>query len=165
MIGPSVASLSWPRLSETLPHRKHPEVCQACGMERPMGDDDGPHAWQEHDGADQPEPIVVMLCPACAKRLIDRHPRLYRELARNEPMPGVLLLCLDCRYRDGVRCTHLDLKANGGPGLALRIAPPMTGIMCSRGRSKGHRCAPFTTWPERTRHCAGWVQISPSERE
>jgi hypothetical protein len=32
-----------------------------------------------------------------------------------------MLVCGDCPYRDGVTCKHPDLKANGGPGLEVKI--------------------------------------------
>jgi hypothetical protein len=50
----------------------------------------GIYAWVEHDGDDQPEPIVVMLCTDCSDRLIEPYPRLYRRLARNEPCAGIM---------------------------------------------------------------------------
>jgi hypothetical protein len=141
----------WPRLSESLTGPKHPHVCQSCGREYPvrlqftdplqeldagrpqdiwgeiaqvLDPPKGVYGWQEHGDTDSPEPIVVMLCTTCSDRLIVPHPRLYRQLAPNEPFPGVMELCLGCRFRTGVRCTHPALKANGGPGLKIEIGPP-----------------------------------------
>jgi len=141
---------TWPRLSETLEGPKHPRFCQSCGAERPPeapdeatahdGDDaavadttfqsvvremrppPGVYGWQEHDGRDEPEPIAVMLCTTCSSDLIDRHPRAYVRISRRAPFPGIMDLCLDCRYRAGVTCTHPDRLANGGPGLGSRVA-------------------------------------------
>jgi len=71
-----------PRLSQTLPERVEPGVCQACGEEKNVC------GWQEHDERDKPEAIVVWLCQACEKKLIKPHPRLYRPLQANEPFPA-----------------------------------------------------------------------------
>jgi len=87
-------------------------------------------AWQEHDDEDRPETIAVVLCRACSSRLINPHPRLYQELALNQPFAGVMDLCVSCRFRDGVRCAHPDLKANGGPGLVIP-SPPVAHV-CGR---------------------------------
>jgi len=85
----------------------------------------GVHVWQERDDADQPEPIAVLLCPPCSARLIEPHPRLYSGLPFNEPFAGTMGLCAPCRFRDGVRCTHPDLRANGGPGLTIQADTPV----------------------------------------
>jgi len=85
----------------------------------------GVHVWQERDDADQPEPIAVLLCPPCSARLIEPHPRLYYGLPFNEPFAGTMGLCVPCRFRDGVRCTHPDLRANGGPGLIIQADTPI----------------------------------------
>ena len=83
------------------------------------------HVWQECDDADRREPIAVLLCPPCSARLIEPHPRLYYGLPFNEPFAGTMGLCVPCRFRAGVRCTHPDLKANGGPGLMLQADTPV----------------------------------------
>ncbi len=85
----------------------------------------GVHVWQECDDADQPEPIAVLLCPSCSTRIIKPHPRLYYVLPFNEPFAGTMGLCVSCRLRVGVRCTHPDLKANGGPGLVIQADTPV----------------------------------------
>jgi hypothetical protein len=85
----------------------------------------GVHIWQECDDADQPEPIAVLLCPPCSARIIEPHPRLYYGLPFNEPFAGTMGLCAHCRFRDGVHCTHPDLKANGGLGLIIQADTPI----------------------------------------
>ncbi len=88
-------------------------------------DESGVHVWQECDDADRPEPIAVLLCPSCSAHLIEPHPRLYSGLPFNEPFAGTMGLCTPCRFRDGVRCTHPDLKANGGTGLMIQADTPV----------------------------------------
>jgi hypothetical protein len=88
-------------------------------MESALKPSPGVYGWQEHDSRDEPEPIAVMLCTRCSARLINPHPRLYNRIPPNAPFAGIMELCVDCRFRDGVRCTHPDLKANGGTGLVV----------------------------------------------
>ena len=166
-------SATWPRLSETLEGPTHPRFCQSCGAERPPEPPDetvdtvegdkgdqtfqfvmrelrpppGVYGWQEHDGRDEPEPIAVMLCTACSNRLIDPHPRVYVRISRRAPFPGIMDLCIDCRYRAGVTCTHPDRLANGGPGLHIDAAPGMPG------HARGH--GSFTTYAYLPRACVG----------
>ncbi len=95
-------------------------------LRRVLDDDErGVHVWQECDDVDRPEPIAVLLCPPCSARLIEPHPRLYYVLPFNEPFAGTMGLCAPCRFRDDVRCTHPDLKANGGPGLIIQADTPI----------------------------------------
>lgn len=136
-----------PRLSTTLPHAQHPRRCQACNavnevwiLER----------WQEHDDNDLPEPVIVVLCQTCSKWLIEPHPRLYRQLQRNEPFPGVLDLCVGCRHRDGTRCTSPDLKVNGGEGVAILIKKPDTFHVRA---SKSYRSGWRKMWTESATLC------------
>ena len=144
---------TWPRLSETLDGPKHPWFCQSCGAERPPEAPDeatpttgagdmtaaetvrlvvrevepppGVYGWQEHDSRDKPEPIAVMLCMVCSERLIEPHPRMYNRIPRRAPFPGIMDLCIDCRFRVGVTCTHPDRVSNGGQGLQIDAAPSM----------------------------------------
>ncbi len=175
---------TWPRLSKDLPGPRHPHVCQSCGRyaappapaELPAdpSDDDAKRmgdevmqawesartrplrAWQEHDDEDRPEPIAVVLCRVCGRRLIGPHPRLYQELALNQPFAGVMELCVSCRFRNGVRCAHPDLKANGGPGLA--IPSPSFAHVCGRlaGPSGDVYLHPPTS-------CAGYDPLAADE--
>lgn len=95
---------------------RHPEKCQHCGDHRNLT------RWQEHDHNDRPEHRVIVLCKACSDRMIEPHPRLYRPLNVNDPWPGCMEICIDCRLRDGVRCTSPAAKCNGGDGVMLTVA-------------------------------------------
>ncbi len=59
-------------------------------------------------------------------------------------------LCVDCRFRDGVRCTHRDLKANGGQvswWTPIRAHRCMSTLAAAAGRSSpsiGNRSAPVS---------------------
>lgn len=173
---------TWPRLSETLAGPQHPHKCQSCGTEQQASADEivdveklfegdqasiyavsqlidhqaspspGVYAWQEHDDQDQPSSIAIMLCTDCSGRLIEPHPRLYRRLGRNEPFPGIMLPCIECAFRAGVRCTHPEARVNGGPGLQLDQDPPMsTHVRFGVGR--GGACS--TVYPNPVRSCSG----------
>lgn len=107
-----------PRLTD-LPGPKHPHRCQRCGRA-------GRSRWQECDHQDQPEHRVVVLCEPCAVELVDPHPRLYVALHPNAPWPGCMELCLSCKHRNGVSCTHPNAKANGGEGVSLTVCKPAT---------------------------------------
>lgn len=123
---------------------KHPNICQSCGR----GDPTKPvgnlklQRWQEHDHNDQPENRVIVLCEACSKRVIEPHPRLYRSLNPNDPWPGCMAICVDCRLRDGVRYAAPEAKANGGPGVLLRVGEPTRGFVDGRNYS-----GPMVWWP------------------
>lgn len=122
-----------PRLSNLL-GTLDPHVCQSCGGSHMPGKGNGLmrtslSRWQEHYHHDQRESKVVVLCSKCAARLIEPHPRLYRELQPNEPWPGCMDLCLDCRLRDGIRCTSPLAKYNGGPGVPITVAKPFTALV------------------------------------
>ena len=124
----------WPRLTETLTGPKHPHACQSCTLAWRNGD--GISYWLEHDESDQPEYRVVAACARCADELIEPHPRLYRRLARYEPMSGVMELCVDCVHRDGVRCACPAAKVNGGPGINVTFPKPESVHVCRSPRSK-----------------------------
>jgi hypothetical protein len=130
----------WPKLSETLAGRRSLVYCQSCGAAG-----SALRAWQEHDEADQPTPVAVMLCPACAERLIEPHPRLYRQLAAGEPFPGAMPCCHGCRHAVAMACRSPMLKANGGSGLPLKFPTPTQAIACGRGGKNGG-CRHLTIW-------------------
>jgi hypothetical protein len=113
----------FPRLTITLQRARHPALCQSCGVSDQAVTLE---VWREHDDRDRPEQVYLVLCPDCSRRLIEPHPRLYSRLRQHEPSPGVMPTCGDCRYRQGVRCSHPCLKANGGDGLLLRFPEPTT---------------------------------------
>lgn len=118
--------MSWPRLSKTLPGERDPRKCQVCAKDYDV------YRWQEHDEHDQPENIIVVLCDRCAY-VVKPHPRLYRQLDTWEPFPGSNTMCHDCRLREATRCTHPDLKANGGEGLTLNVPKPLQAFICPGG--------------------------------
>lgn len=112
-----------PKLSEQLTGEHHPLRCQSCGKTATA-------RWMEHDEQDRQQPIVVVLCKLCSNRLVENHPRLYREMKEHEPMPGAMPLCLDCRHRSGVTCTNPQAQINGGPGLTMKYPKPASVHVC-----------------------------------
>lgn len=134
---PSLAERVQPGLVETLAGPRDPRRCQSCSTGHSPAN---PLArWLEHDEWDRvPErgPRVVVLCRRCSGRLIEPHPRLYRQLANGEPFPGCMGLCLACAHRDGVHCTSPAAKVNGGEGISFEYseAPYRAHIYCG-GRS------------------------------
>jgi len=131
---------TWPKLSANLPGLRRPNHCQAC--------DQFTHKtlelWREHDDNDQPTPIVVCLCHACAEQIINPHPRLYSPIEKNTPVPGAMEdLCTTCVHRADLTCKNPLLKANGGQGLTIITPePPTTGFWdgCDKsGRRTGGR--------------------------
>jgi hypothetical protein len=118
----------WPRLSSDLAGPKHPDSCRSCGS----GDD--LTRWQEHDMMDRVEHIYIVLCQACANTLVEKHPRLYRQVDRNAPSPGVMTLCVDCPARDGTECTSPMATFNGGEGMVIKIPKPSRVHFCRRGK-------------------------------
>lgn len=117
-----------------LPGVKHPFVCQKCGGSNTARHGNGlmrvsMARWQEHDHHDKPETRLIVLCGKCAKEIIGPHPRLYEPLQPNAPWPGCMEICVDCRFRDGVSCTHPDAKVNGGTGVMLTVAAPSNAFV------------------------------------
>jgi hypothetical protein len=114
--------------------------------------------WREHDDDDRLTAVLLILCLDCSDRLIEKHPRLYTELDKNEPWPGGMAICIACRHREGLDCRHPDLEANGGPGLKIMVPQPMTGFLDyqdKRGRRSGRT---FMSYPHEPRECAGRVR-------
>lgn len=101
-------------------------VCNICGKE----DDHG--VFRECDENDEPLPgaeHVLIACRDCESSHVDTHPRLYVGASE----PGLWWwLCDPCQWRDGVRCGHPDLKANGGPGLRVST-DGSRGFVCGDG--------------------------------
>jgi len=128
------------RLSQELSGQRDLNHCHACDM---LGEidcikSDSLERWLEHDDTDRPTATVVILCGDCSDRLIEPHPRLYRRMMLYEPHPGCMPLCRPCQHREGISCTHEDLKANGGQGLGLTYPTPGEAIVCSRGKGCRH---------------------------
>jgi len=147
----SEATIKMPRLSESGFPPTWPRSCQRCGCvhERPIA------LWQEHDDADQREPIFVALCTLCADRVIEPHPRLYRLLDRHEPAIGVMRICAGCRHQVGGRCRSPLAKANGGEGLPFP-APDGT-VHIQYADKRGRRCGKWLrTWLAEPTECKGY---------
>lgn len=109
--------------------------CNVCGRAT-----DALTLWRAHDEHDRPidgDRALVFLGAggdhdACRKKLED-HPRLFDQGAGH---PGCLpALCGPCGYREGLACTHPDLKANGGAGLKIEVSG-LSGVVCF-GRGRG----------------------------
>jgi hypothetical protein len=153
--------MTMPRLSEMLTGPKSPTSCQSCGLQLLIDDGDQFARWMEHDEQDRPEPIAVVLCKKCSDMLIEPHPRLYREMDEHEPLPGCMPICVNCPYRDGTRCTHPDLIANGGQGLKVTMPKPTTFHVLASPRSKSGW---VTTYHGPVSGCAGLeLKIAPTE--
>jgi len=114
---------SWPRLTETLPHAANPQLCGNCGIH---DNTKLVHIWIEHDLNDKPERKFIALCEKCSDKIIESHPRLYAQVGPNTPIPGVMLICIDCKFRDGLDCKSPEAKFNGGKGFSVKAAKPIT---------------------------------------
>jgi hypothetical protein len=121
----------WPRLSVTLPGPRDGCHCQACGARGTLPGAEPLafgvpelQAWREHGDADELQAVFLTLCPACAAALIERHPRLYSELERHEPAPGIMPACIGCDFNARLRYSHPIARTNGGPGLKLTFPKP-----------------------------------------
>lgn len=150
-----MSALTWPRLSEDLPGPRSLYRCQACGLACAPPTRE---IWQEHDQDDAPEPIVVVLCPSCSRDIVEPHPRLYTRLDPNEPIPGAIGLCTECRHQDrraGLRCGHPGAKQNGGPGLSIRVRKPTLAHVCYKARGGGRTGRFLKIWPTQATRCSG----------
>jgi hypothetical protein len=127
----------WPRLSETLPGPKDFHHCWNCGGVESAVGRFGLQRWQEHDNQDHPEPVVILLCLKCSEKIIEKHPRLYRHLDPNEPLPGSMPLCRGCRWSEELRCTSPIARHNGGAGMT--ITAPQPGVAFMDGVRNGKR--------------------------
>ncbi len=149
--------MTWQRLSVELPQRERLNQCRACGATPGKHDC---QVWQECDSEDRPEVRYVVLCTACADRLIEKHPRLYRQILMNEPTPGVMAICQDCIHRKGTTCTAA--KAHGGPGVKFP-APNSSGFIDGTDK-RGRRCGrSFQAWdkPMGESDCSGRQTAAP----
>lgn len=127
-----------------------PWACQSCGT---GWDKTNPLArWLEYDPYDNIPapplvPRVVVLCAACSARLIEPHPRQYKELSSGAPFPGCMAVCRHCVYRvQGADCAHPDRTSTAGHS-ALRFvwkkgeAP--TGVHLNFGGGRGGMLAMY----------------------
>ena len=147
----------WPRLSQDLHQPARPDCCQHCGT---CADPAELVRWQEYDRNDRPELIAVVLCEACSEVLIEKHPRLYGRIPTHAPWPGCMPVCVECRFREGLRCKHPDLKGNGGKGLVLVYTRPL--VMHVDGTRKGRRAGWIHTEYRGPVSCRGGEASAPS---
>lgn len=125
-------------------------VCQLCGHTNPR-DIVEFRMWNECDEHDVPEPgnYLVICAKGKCNQILDDHPRLYVEVPWGQGGPGAfMLLCGDCTFRSGYKCTHADLKANGGDGLEVKFSNILPIRVCFTdgtsqymGRNPAHSCA------------------------
>ena len=145
------------RLTETVEHDLSTfKRCQLCGFT----DTDicEFRLWRECDDDDKPEPYSILVTcrsESCLQTIVN-HERLYSQISWGMGHPGhLVLLCGDCNYREGGRCTHPDLTVNGGSGLDLAYESMIPGaIVCYHDDSAeyGLRCGPL---PRPFTRCAG----------
>jgi hypothetical protein len=143
------------RLTETAPFTIPPDTfcrCQLCGYEK--NDICEFRFWRECDENDKPEPYRILI--TCRKstcyETIGAHPRLYRELQWSTGQPGHFsLICGECPHREGTRCIHPKLHANGGEGLTVYRDNSLAFTVCyhneadpSGGLSCAHHGGPMT---------------------
>lgn len=124
-----------PALSADLLGDARPDACQACGATEDLS------RWLEHDEADAPTDVVVVLCRRCSDESIESHVRLYRRMDAYEPLPGSMPVCVDCVFRRGTGCVNPLLRKYGGPGLPIRLPKPSVAFIDFRGadgRLSGH---------------------------
>ena len=140
------------KLSESLPV-KQVDQCGQCGLAAHGGGKLKQNLtyWQECDDDDQPTRTFIVLCQACADKLIERHPRLYRETTAVTPMPGVMSVCADCVHRIGLACACPLAKFNGGPGLKYQPEGSMIHVCRSPRRLSGW----IYSAPAPVTHCSG----------
>lgn len=144
----------WPKLSETLRFERHPLCCSNCGQGPATGA--ALQRWRECDGKDQPTQTIVLLCAPCARRLIEPAPRLYVKVDANAPLLGTMEMCAECRHRKMLSCTNPLTKANGGPGLILKVAEPIRGFQDGQDpKTRKRTGGPFEIWPSPPSSCAG----------
>jgi hypothetical protein len=120
----------------------------------------------EYDNAG-PEGALVYIGKdhrACTAAM-EKHPRLYVDAMGK---PGEFpLLCAPCVFRKGLACTHADLKANGGPGLAVAcraLDEHYVGMEGARVCTRGKGC---WTPPLVAKSCKGrrLLQLVPAPAE
>lgn len=135
----------WPRLTETLP-LKEVDRCNQCGSK------EGLAVWQEHNQFDKPQTLYVVLCPACSDRIIDPHLRLYRRCTGNEPTPGAMAQCIDCRFGEGTRCLSPKLRINNRDGEGISFKGPDSTVHMSCRDKHGKR---YGVWEKH------WKEVPP----
>ena len=67
-----------------------------------------------------------------------------------------MAICIDCTFRDGTRCTHPDAKSNGGKGVMITIAKPMSAMVDGE-KYRG----PMLLWSSPASACKQFVGPTP----
>jgi hypothetical protein len=111
--------------------------------------------WREHNGADNPENIIVTLCTPCGNKLIEKHPRLYSRVYPNTPEGGAMTICQGCKFLDNNKCTNPRAIRNGGEGVAV-ITPRPTRVHLNYG-GKGGKW--IESYPSPPKTCEGREQV------
>jgi hypothetical protein len=156
---PAIPRLSVDYPATTFHADRTDDRCFRCGCEFKGRPDRT--VWREHDDNDRPEMVFVVLCLACADRIIDPHPRLYARLDRNEPAPGVMAICRGCDHQVAYRCKSPRARASGGEGLSFPPADT-TGFIDGygpRGQRIGSR---FRSWKSESNACQGFEAKGPT---
>lgn len=138
---PPIAERRKPGLSVSLPFPRRPDTCQGCGLCLAPLDGVTLEVWEESDEWDQPQhpPVLVILCAGCSRRVIEPHPRLYRQLDRNAPNLGAMALCVGCKKREGLTCLASIARQNGGPGMPIEYEKTPTRYHVRGGGFSGYR--------------------------
>lgn len=132
--------------------------CQLCGFTSKFNDICEFRMWAECDEQDRPEPNnILILCKSKkCRKILDEHPRLYREVPWGAGGPGKFMLtCGDCKFRDKGTCTSPMLATNGGPGMEVRFARGLPVVHVSYSNGTGGYIGTNNTPANR---CAGYVK-------
>lgn len=129
----------------------HPHFCSWCGIRKTFSEL-GRYRYLGHDDRATP----VCLCGDCNTLLAEDNRRdQLTHLADHEPWPGVDILCSQCTYRRGLRCTSPLAKLNGGPGIHFDGGRPSVFTISLRDHSTGeYRRERQALWTPRT-NCDG----------
>lgn len=87
---------------------------------------------------------------------------MYKALPKNDPRPGCMAICLDCRHRGGVSCDHPAAQANGGAGVMLTIVRPSTCFVDGRDKDGKRFGRMEMHYSEPARSCAQHVPATTS---
>ena len=129
-----------------LPGPRHPLRCQRCAE---VFDRAKLGLWQEADHNDAFEgDKFLLLCKPCSDAVIEQHPRLYRQVSGNVPFPGLMTICATCAFRSDIARKCIQAKLSGGPGVNIKVVPPLRGFVDGPKYS-----GPMIHWPEPATDC------------
>lgn len=131
---PTLAERSAPGLSAALTGPRDRQHCQSCSGEGLLhafemisardADKLALLLWMECDEWDRDQPVFVVLCAPCSKRLVNPHPRLYKPVDPWTPALGILGICEGCTHYAALTCRSPLARYNGGPGLDFEFPKP-----------------------------------------